>query len=551
MKELMVRFLTGVKKNQNWLIFGLTRLSHCKEKVVKTRLDIKPVLGILVRKSCLIILMAVLLRFVNLGAKPFHHDESILGYFSWILFKHGAYQYHPLSHGPLLYYLTALSYKLFSVFDASARVMPALFGGGLVGLLYLLRPYLRLKTVYLLMVLAATSPLLVYVSRFARPDMINLFFTLLLIVSTLNYVTWQRPAWIYGVLISLAFSYTNHELTYITTGIWLLSLVGLLLSLDRQKRRALLLALHRDRWHLGLALTISLLVMSLLFSSFGRFPEGLSRALPNPNDQNSALGYWITQHGVQRGSQPIYYYLLLLPLYEIIIFILGTIGMIRGIFSRSALWRFISIWALLSLTIYSIAGERMPWLTVHTLLPLLLTTGFLIDHYWPKVREKPRIVAVGVFALTLMMTTYNMYRLSFINPSNPIELAVYVQTQPIVKETAEKLTSANPRPTITLGPDLSWPLTWYLRDAPQNYTAHLSTPPTDWAIYSTNEAEANQAAKYYQTARRLPFRSWWIPKESWPGITPLLRYYFFRQTWSELGSYDLLLFSQPLTGNRP
>jgi hypothetical protein len=41
-------------------------------------------------------------------------------------------------------------------------------------------------------------------------------------------------------------------------------------------------------------------------------------------------------------------------------------------------------WVITSLLAYSLAGERMPWLTVHIALPMLLTAGwglgFLIDR---------------------------------------------------------------------------------------------------------------------------------------------------------------------------
>ena len=43
----------------------------------------------------------------DLGDRPFHHDESQDAYFSWIFFTQGDYEYNPLLHGPLRFYLTA------------------------------------------------------------------------------------------------------------------------------------------------------------------------------------------------------------------------------------------------------------------------------------------------------------------------------------------------------------------------------------------------------------------------------------------------------------
>ena len=39
-----------------------------------------------------------------------------------------------------------------------------------------------------------------------------------------------------------------------------------------------------------------------------------------------SLGYWLSQQGVARGSQPLYYYLIVFPLYEYLPLILGLAG---------------------------------------------------------------------------------------------------------------------------------------------------------------------------------------------------------------------------------
>ena len=44
---------------------------------------------------------------IDLGARPFHHDESQDAYFSWLFSERGDYDYDPLLHGPLRFYLTA------------------------------------------------------------------------------------------------------------------------------------------------------------------------------------------------------------------------------------------------------------------------------------------------------------------------------------------------------------------------------------------------------------------------------------------------------------
>jgi sugar lactone lactonase YvrE/4-amino-4-deoxy-L-arabinose transferase-like glycosyltransferase len=149
-----------------------------------------------------------------------------------------------------------------------------------------------------------------------------------------------------------------------------------------------------------------------------------------------SLGYWLAQQAVNRGDQPIYYYALIqIPIYEF----LPAIGTILGIILASmgrktvdddtfeidnhnieeeeqpiigttndanekdslqpepqaVIERTISptvtpptvglliFWSISSLLAYSIAGEKMPWLTVHITMPMILLSGwsfgYLID----------------------------------------------------------------------------------------------------------------------------------------------------------------------------
>lgn len=489
---------------------------------------------------CLLVLVAGLLRLLDLDAKVLHHDESIHAYYSWLLFKDGTYQYHPLSHGPLLYYLVALADQIFGVSDGAARVWPALAGTALVGLIYQARAYLKTTTSLFLVLLAATSPLLIYVSRFARHDMLSLLCTLIIILATLSYLHRRHIISLYALIIAAAVSYANHELTYLTILVWIVAVAASLpLITDKTELRA---HLKRDSWHLLTAALIGLFIIALFYSSFGRFPDGLARALPNPWNKDSALGYWIEQHGVHRGGQPIYYYLLTLPLYEIIPFVLGLIGAAWGVIQRRNLaWRFVSVFALGTLALYSIAGERMPWLSVHPLLPLIVASGFLIDAVWPRLGPKARLAGLALAVVAVAFTTFNAYRLAFRNPSNPQEMAVYVQTQPIVKNLRPTLAAQGASLSLAVGTDLSWPMVWYYRDLPYSLTVVKDQPPTaESALFSLDEAKRSQAEAAYPHSDRQPFRSWWVPKKGFPGLKPLARYYFLREPWSPLGSYDFL-----------
>lgn len=175
-----------------------------------------------------------------------------------------------------------------------------------------------------------------------------------------------------------------------------------------------------------------------------------------------SLGYWMEQHGVRRGGQPWYYYLLInIPMYEYLpaIGALAAAGLgIRHLAKNGidSLWNivnwirpaprqtwtpagpqeavaaralsadvgvevgpedeipfegqvvveeddqrqevtatterrfpallYIGWWSLMALAGFSIAGEKMPWLTTHISLPMILLTGWVVGKLIDGVR---------------------------------------------------------------------------------------------------------------------------------------------------------------------
>lgn len=108
-----------------------------------------------------------------------------------------------------------------------------------------------------------------------------------------------------------------------------------------------------------------------------------------------SLGYWLEQQSFQRGGQPWFYYLLVqIPTYEFLPFL----GLIPAIYfgikhyyphtespsrvfeietnNKSLFFPLLLWWTISSIAAYSIAGERMPWLTVHITLPMILLSGW-------------------------------------------------------------------------------------------------------------------------------------------------------------------------------
>src|SRR4051794_32356132 len=151
---------------------------------------------------------ALALRLIDLGSRPFHHDESQDAYFSWLFQTSGDYLYDPLLHGPLRFYLTAAAYTQFGDSDFTARLAPALMGTSMVALTYPLRAQLGRMAAYAAGVLLAIGPSYLYFSRFAREDIYVAAITMAMLVVTFRFFDLPRrwhPA-AFGALLALSFA---------------------------------------------------------------------------------------------------------------------------------------------------------------------------------------------------------------------------------------------------------------------------------------------------------------------------------------------------------
>src|SRR5688572_10532594 len=160
-----------------------------------------------------IIAITLLTRLWELGPRAMHHDESIHAYFSNYFFKSGDYTvdvinpapgqidtgggYDPTYHGPFLYHMTGLGYFLFGVNEATSRLMPAIFGIVLVGLCWLLRPFIGRWGAIIAALMVALSPSITYYSRSLRHDIFALTGLMLLFVSILWFLRTHQPKWVY------------------------------------------------------------------------------------------------------------------------------------------------------------------------------------------------------------------------------------------------------------------------------------------------------------------------------------------------------------------
>ena len=468
---------------------------------------------------------AAFTRLHDLGHGALHHDESMHAYYSWRYLEGFGYSHNPLLHGPLLFHLVALGFFLSPESDATARLMPALFGIALVMLPWFLRGprflgrwgALSASTFLLL------SPSIFYYSRHLRHDMFTVALTLLLFICIVRFLEEPRRAWLITGAIATALLLANHEIIFatlalffgylyavmvverlltwwddnrrsaaqlvllahavaatgvgaivlltprryldeiltipwerptneqqfeyykmlltnpmvITTVIVLLAALGILITGLRRAHRAApskkagllddapegsVAAGVHAAWHdssgLIAAVSAGVSLFVLLFTSLFTNLGGLATSTIATN---GTLLYWLGQHDVRRGGQPWFYFITLMPQYELIALFFGfgaalAIG-IRAIGAGFGRWspgenlRFrgmLAVWAIGTFAGLSYAGEKMPWLLVHIALPSCLLAGLLvgklIERAIPMIRNRAIGRPEGVLFALLLLT---------------------------------------------------------------------------------------------------------------------------------------------------
>jgi predicted membrane-bound mannosyltransferase len=171
-----------------------------------------------------VMILAVLTRLVDLGARVMSHDEINHVYFAWLWFDGGSYQHNPVSHGPLQFHLLNLSYTLFGDHDFSARLPAAIAGIAAIGLSWSFRRWFTKRGALAVAVLLTFSPYTLYYSRYARNDIFVVLETLITLLAIFCYLETRKSRWLYLLAATLAFHATTKETYYIQVAQWLIFL---------------------------------------------------------------------------------------------------------------------------------------------------------------------------------------------------------------------------------------------------------------------------------------------------------------------------------------
>lgn len=173
-----------------------------------------------------------------------------------------------------------------------------------------------------------------------------------------------------------------------------------------------------------------------------------------------SLGYWIEQQAVERGSQPWYYYLLVqVPIYEFLPALGSLLALIFAPYllkgsklvkrSKSNTYpessvdfedangylepdpekmdiekttiALLGFWSISSLIAYTVAGEKMPWLTVHIAWPMIILCAWFLGKLlettnWSAIRTRRGILVLLLLPVFFLSTSAALGSLLGPNP---------------------------------------------------------------------------------------------------------------------------------------
>ncbi|GGM72861.1 uncharacterized protein (TIGR03663 family) [Halarchaeum rubridurum] len=437
--------------------------------------------------------VALVARFVSLGARVAHWDEGRVGY--WVLryAETGAYTYHPIVHGPFLFHVNRVVFGAFGASDLTMRAVVALVGGLLPLTAWLLRERLSGTETVALAVAFAANPLLLYYSRFMRNDVLVAAFAFAAFALVVRAVDTGRRRHLYAGALSLGLAFTTKENALVYVACWVGAL-GLLLDWvlvrarvrDRSAVAALaergiavgrgLRAWARD---LGAAVVVFLAVVVVFYAprpEFGRalttpalLPDVLARATLGSvgkfadtwvgGHPHSYVHFFVHDLGTLAGG-------------ALVLCGLAVVGFLHDRYTGDGprpLVAFAGYWGGASLVIYpAVSDITAPWAMVHVVVPLAVPAavgaGLLVRGLsWPTGTDVGRwargvdaeaAVSVLLVVALLGWSLSTGVAAAFVHPQQPGPLVQYGQPNAEMGDTLAEIDAAVAANANASGPDV-------------------------------------------------------------------------------------------------
>lgn len=325
-------------------------------------------------------LIAIALRFLQLGAAPLTDSEATLA----LQALHLAQGQSPLLAPQSAYILfTSLFFAIIESTNFMARVVPALAGSALVFVPYFFREKLKPRPALILAFLFAIDPGLVALSRLSGGTILAVTFLLFAWGMWIN-----RRLTAAGIFLGLALLSGPS----VWSGLLILGLTWLFLKGMQPKPTADESPIE-DRQSQVVNLLIPLIATLLLAGTlFLTAPNGLSAALASIP---AYLTGWTTASTTTTGRA-----LLTFVAYEGLGISLAVFSLIRGFRTNSKRILRLSLWlaVALLLSVFYRQTNELAW----AIIPLLALAAMELSHAFNMYREEYVEVGVVVIALTIL-----------------------------------------------------------------------------------------------------------------------------------------------------
>ena len=446
--------------------------------------------------SAAVLLVAFALRVYALDVKPLHHDEGVNGFFLTNLLRQGRYVYDPANyHGPTLYYITLPFVAIFGLHTVLIRLIPSLFGVGVVWLVLALRRYVGTVAALAAALLVAVSPACVFYSRYFIHETPFVFFTLGLVVAALRFRETGAPSDLLMATAAAAMMFATKETAFISVGTlglaWLTAAAWEGVRVGSGGKRVRLaaeadggFAKLREEGKLGAsvagAVGLFVVIWVAFYSSFFTNWKGVFW------DSFQAFAVWQKTGMSEFHAKPPDTYVKWLAEEDTAVLLLGALGALVALFERrvNRFTLFVAAWGFGLLAAYSLISYKTPWLVLSFVVPMSVAGGYAVQAFGAWVSRVPRwrwrpAGAVAVFAA--LFSLYHTFVINFREYDDDRHPYVYSQTRHEFLDLIREVERAGERAgtkepgVATASPDY-WPSPWYFRNNPHaGYEGQLAS----------------------------------------------------------------------------
>jgi uncharacterized protein (TIGR03663 family) len=329
-----------------------------------------------------------------------------------------------------------------------------------------------------------------------------------------------------------------------------------------------------------------------------------------------AVTHWYEMHRIERIGGPYYFYLPIMALYELPVLVFGVIGMvyygcrgkanekiltvflaywvivdimyyISGLYphrffptayipssivilfplliygiisvlkSSNVFIAFLTYWALANLFVYSYIQEKVPWLVLNFLLPLVIIASVYLGEILPRLNLKSKAGAATIIFLVLSSSyfAYSSIFLNFYDYTNPAEPMIQAAQPPQkfslfinkISEISRQYQNQSTEVQVTDN-EMETQLLWILRHY-GNVRWRVSIDTVlDAPLIVVHDSDDKNEPNIVKSRLRSDYERLDSAKMSWYFFEPsdiTLNYLLYRKMDRPPGEYRVVLFYQP------